>query len=333
MTVTVSTNYLGNGKATLTWKAINEPNIKGWRVGRDGTDTHGTPEWFSHVLPPNTTTYTFNDLLPDEEYTLTLVAVYASWARKVLTTTTTTPTPPPPTTNNTAATKYNWGTPDPSSDVFNYQGLPNPAKWNIYGKGGKTGNDGKECWPGHAGNGRRCVYTNYCNGEFLRQTGYPNGDSAGISHKLGQKYGRWEIRARILDGPGSGRPYHPVLITWPDSNQWPSGAEYDFLEVNVGDTAASAFLHFPNHQPRRQEYASRPNVDLSIWHNYGFEWAPTHLKGFIDGQEWFHFNKDGIQNAPGPMHLTIQLDNFHGGQTMSEAYFDIQWANVYPYRT
>lgn len=336
MPVEVSTEYLGNGKARLSWTCEDEPHIHGWRVSRDGTDIHGTPGWQSPVFSPDAREFIFNDLKPNTQYTLNLMGVYASFSRSVTTTGTTTPSPDPtpPVSNpgTTAAAKYNWGTPDPSSDVFNYKGLPNPTKWNIYGMGGATGGSGSNCWPGHDGNGRRCVYTNTVNGEYLRQTGFSNGDSAGISHKKDQKFGRWEIRARVVPTGKPGKPYHPVLITWPQSNRWPQGAEYDFLEVNVGDRNATAFLHFPNHQPRRQEHATKQNVDLSQWHNYGFEWAPTHLAGFIDGERWFYFNKDGIQNAPGPMHLTIQLDNFFRGQQMSEAHFDISSAMIYPYR-
>ena len=336
MPVEVIAEYIGNNQVRLSWESMNEPHIHGWRVSRNGTDVSGTGPWQSAVMGPDTRSFTFNDLLPDTEYTFNLIGVYASFSRNVRTSVGSTPTQPDipqqPSPTNTAAQRHNWGAPHSSSDTFNYKGLPDPKKWSVYGMGGSTGGSGSNCWPGHDGNGRRCVYTNTVNGEYLRQTGFANGDSAGISHKHDQKYGRWEVRARILGSGKTGKPYHPVLITWPQSNQWPAGAEYDFLEVNVGDKGAAAFLHFPNHKPRRQEHATKANVDLTQWHNYGFEWAPTHLAGFIDGERWFHFDKDGIQNAPGPMHLTIQLDNFFKGQQMSEGYFDIAWAMVYPYR-
>lgn len=235
------------------------------------------------------------------------------------------PTSPPPTGGGgTAADKYDWGQPLPASDEFNYTGLPDSGKWGIYGQGGDD-----NCWPGHDGNGRRCADANYVNGSFLRQTGESNGDSAGLASNLGQKYGRWEVRARVQAAPGaSGNPYHPVLITWPDSEQWPQGGEYDYFEVNVGDTNATAFLHHPTDGEVIQDEYHSGNLDLSQWHNYGFEWAPSGLTGYIDGNVWFHDTDPDVQ-APGPMHQTIQLDNFFGAGGMQEAYFDVDWARVY----
>ncbi|HEY0472789.1 MAG TPA: glycoside hydrolase family 16 protein [Kribbella sp.] len=232
--------------------------------------------------------------------------------------------------DGTAASKYNWGTPLPGSDEFDYSGAPDAGKWGVYGAGGDEGGSGSKCWPGHSGNGRRCASANTVADGYLRQTGLANGDTAGIASKTNLKYGRWEVRARMAAAPGaSGDPYHPVLITWPANDQWPAGAEYDFLEVNIGDPGAGAFLHYPNHQPKVQEYAEKAGVDLTQWHNYGFEWTAGGLVGYIDGAEWFRFDSDCIQCAPGPMHLTIQLDNFFGAGGLRKAFFDVDWARIY----
>ncbi len=220
----------------------------------------------------------------------------------------------------TAAGNFDWGTPLSASDEFNYSGAPDQTKWGIYG-----GVDG--CGPGHAGNGQRCGYTNTVQNGYLRQTGYANGDSAGLASTYGQKYGRWEVRARVTAAGTSGYPYHPVLITWPDSDQWPQGGEYDYFEVNVGDQAATAYMHHPTSSGVVQDAYHSGALDLSQWHNYGFEWSSGGLTGYLDGKVWFHDTDPGVQ-APGPMHQTIQLDNFCGC-AMQQAYFDVDWARVY----
>ena len=229
--------------------------------------------------------------------------------------------PPPTGDGDTAAGNYNWGTPLPASDEFGYTGAPDQSKWGIYG-----GADG--CTAGHSGNGQRCGYTNTVQDGYLRQTGYENGDSAGLASTFGQKYGRWEVRARVQSAGGDGYAYHPVLITWPDSDEWPQGGEYDYFEVNVGDTSATAFMHHPTDSGVVQDEYHSDALDLSQWHNYGFEWAPDGLTGYIDGKPWFHDTDPDVQ-APGPMHQTIQLDNFCGC-AMQKAYFDVDWARVYP---
>ncbi len=53
------------------------------------------------------------------------------------------------------------------------------------------------------------------------------------------------------------------------------------------------------------------------------------MVGYIDGEEWFRFDQNCIQCAPGPMHLTIQLDNFFGASGLQKAFFDIDWASIY----
>lgn len=239
------------------------------------------------------------------------------------------PTTVPPAEGDTAAGRFGWGAALPLSDDFEYGSADSPAvpdqtKWSL--AGGLGG-----CGAGHVGNGRRCDKNTRVLGGFARMTGEANGDSGWLGSKLAQKYGRWEVRARsqATGAANSTRQYHPVLITWPRDHDWPAGAEYDFLENSApGEDCAGAFLHFPNHQPRRQEHASKCGVDLTRWHNFGFEWTPQHLKGYLDGAEWFSFDRDCVQCAPGRMRQTIQLDNFFGADLQS-AVFDIDFARVY----
>jgi hypothetical protein len=236
----------------------------------------------------------------------------------------------PPDQDDTAAARHNWGTPLPASDEFDYGSPASPAvpdrtKWSI------AGGAVDACEPGHVKNGRRCDKNTRVLGGIARLTGESNGDTGWLGSKLSQKYGRWEVRARsqATGTVNATRTYHPVLITWPRDHDWPQGAEYDFLENDSpGENCAQAFLHFPNHEPRRQEHATRCDVDLTQWHNFGFEWTPQHLKGYLNGAEWFHFDRDCVQCAPGRMYQTIQLDNF-SGPDQQPAIFEIDFARVY----
>lgn len=196
-------------------------------------------------------------------------------------------------------------------------GRPPASKWGLY--------DGA----GHDGNGRRSPSAfNYHDG-VLTIHGDQGGTTGGAAFRYSNYGYRVEVRARAYaSGGGSGSQYHFVLILWPDSDQWPQGAEYDFWEGDVGEPDADAFLHLPNHQPYRQDRASI-NAKPSDWHNYAIEWNPAAqtLKCWVDGVQ-FYDGKGRVAQAPGPMHLTAQLDNF-GGSSHREANMDIAWVRVY----
>jgi hypothetical protein len=196
-------------------------------------------------------------------------------------------------------------------------GRPPASKWGLY--------DGA----GHDGNGRRVPSAwNYHDG-ILTIHGDQGGNTGGAAFRYSNYGYRCEIRARAYNtGPGSGSQYHFVLILWPDSDKWPEGAEYDFWEGNVGEPDADAFLHLPNHQPYRQDQASI-KYNPKDWHNYACEWNPAAqtLKVWVDGVQVYD-GKGRVAQAPGPMHLTAQLDNF-GGSSHKEANMDIAWVRIY----
>jgi hypothetical protein len=234
-----------------------------------------------------------------------------------------TTTPPPPTTTppppaDTAAANFNWGTPLPASDEFNYTGAPDPTKWD------KAGDN--PCWPGHAGNGLRCGANSTVANGYLRATGMANGNTGWLASNLGRIHGRIEVRARMAADATAGHAYHPVLIDWPDSDAWPSGGEYDFMETDIGAPGIDAFMHHPTQSQVVQDHYSK-TLDITQWHNYAFDWENGNLTGYVDGVVFFHDTAAGIE-APGNMHLTLQLDNFFGSG-MQPAHLDVDWARFY----
>lgn len=247
---------------------------------------------------------------------------------------TTTPAPPPPTTTPpvpaalTAAERLGWGTPIVgASDEFNGTRV-DTAKWELPG----------ECWPGHDGNGKRCASNSVVANGVLTQTGEANGDSAWLASKYDTRYGRWEARVKsTATSPDNGRQYHPLMIIWPTSDRWPNDGEYDFLENGApGEACAEAFIHYPHPNMPVQQVNPKETAcgaPLSEWHNVAFEWTPDKVTGYIDGKQWFSYSnganssRSDIQAMPSG-HLTIQLDNFFGGN-MQSAKYEIDWVRTY----
>lgn len=234
------------------------------------------------------------------------------------------PDPQPENPTDSAAFTQEWGAPLASSDTFDYTGVPSPLKWTVMGTGGTTGGD--ECWIGYDGNGRRCVDQIVMNGDYLELHGDSLGDSGGLIHVLDQRYGRWEVRARLTAIGGTGSQYRPTMLLYPQSEVVPELGYYEFAQGAVGDDEVFATLHKPADTDINTQFDSDP-VDLSEWHNYGFEWNGTAMIGYLDGVEWYRL-EDPTYNSGGPMHLRLQLDNFFG-TGMRAASMDIEWARVY----
>lgn len=173
-----------------------------------------------------------------------------------------------------------------------------------------------------------------------RDTGQPDSEQGG---------GAYDLQATLATlggittggdgtaGDSASTDYHPVAIVWPTSDKWPDDGEYDFMENGQPAAAgAEAYLHYPHSSsvPVQQEHATKANVDLSQWHNFGFEWTSTGITGYLDGAQWFHYaggaitgTRKNIQDMPSG-HLTLQLDAF-APSGLTPATMEVDWVRVY----
>jgi hypothetical protein len=307
----------------VTWR--NEPVRGGW-LGRSSGQT--APRWISWDVTKGMSTTASNvDIAFRLESGQEGVLSFGSRENRgghqpelVLTTTGTSGSPSPsgtapsstspPFDSTQAAVIRRWG-PVVAGDEFNYAGVPNRTKWNVYNS------------PGHAGNGKRRPSQVAVDGGKVRISGTADGTTGGMSAKFArQKYGRWEVRMRVSNRDPR---YHPVLSLWPDSGKWPCDAEIDYAE-GTKDLALMSFFHHYSCS-NRQTHAAKA-VDATRWHNYAVEWTVHGLVGYLDGVEWFQ-DADPAHQPPGPMHQTIQLDWFPNGTPTNPSRMDVDWVRVY----
>lgn len=217
----------------------------------------------------------------------------------------------------TAAEAHGWGAPV-AADEFGGTAV-DESRWDRYGD-----------YPGHNGNGMRLKSHDTVAGGHLTISGDADGNTGGMAWKGGRTHGRWEARMRVTQDDRGGHRYHPVLILWPDSEQWPEGGEVDYAETDAGTTSMAAFLHYGDGSPAGAQHAyDLPGaLDLTQWHNYAVEWTADHLAGYVDGREWFRDTSGEVQ-PPGPMHQTIQLDDFHPEGNLNPAALAVDWLRLY----
>lgn len=102
---------------------------------------------------------------------------------------------------------------------------------------------------------------------------------------FGQKYGYWEVRAKLNSTPKNNHFSLWMLTTRP---AWPP--EIDLLETVIDkNNPGSGILSSAN------SHGENPAMDitffkpdggmLGVWHTYGFLWTETAMKWFVDGKE------------------------------------------------
>jgi beta-glucanase (GH16 family) len=155
--------------------------------------------------------------------------------------------------------------------------------------------------------------------------------SAGMAWNEGQKYGRWEARVRSEQGNG----YGPVMLLWPDSENWPDDGEIDIMEIPKGDrTKASFTVHWGGNN---KQDGTSVQGDFTQWHTFAVEWTSDHIVGYVDGQEVYRTDKSAA-NPPGPMHFAMQQDIGPYGDdwipapnasTPATCTFEVDWVRIY----
>jgi Glycosyl hydrolases family 16 len=154
-------------------------------------------------------------------------------------------------------------------------------------------------------------------------TGDAAGNDEGIAWTPGQKYGAWEVRLRV---PPGAKNYDPVLLLWPDAENWPKGGEVDFMEMWDDPTRqkVNSVLHYG---PSDKQVRASMAIDATQWHTYAVKWTPTQITTYADGVPLFtSTNKSTF--PPAAMHLCIQLDT-QGTDIAAGGKMEVAWAKQY----
>jgi hypothetical protein len=195
-------------------------------------------------------------------------------------------------------------TPTPSgwklvmSDSFDSSTL-DTTKWQVYGPN----------WSGNSGNGLRDGRAvSIQNGTLTLTAQMLNGTlvSGAVRTRLDQRYGRFEFRARTDTDPSG--TMSGVVLTWPQSGNFPTDGENDIYET-LNKTTRNTFYSFIHYSSQNRQYYFEHYADATQWHHMAMEWEPTALRIYRDGAlVWTLTDTYAIPDVA--HHLCVQLDAF-----------------------
>jgi beta-glucanase (GH16 family)/glycerophosphoryl diester phosphodiesterase len=187
-----------------------------------------------------------------------------------------------------AGWKLAWG------DEFNYQGLPDAAKWTFEEGGNGWGNNEKQFYRGNS-LANSFVKDGTLHVVALKED-FSNSKYTSAKLTTYQKhtfqYGKVEVRAKLPKGKGT----WPAIWMLPESIQnktegWPLCGEIDIMEhVGKDQNMIHTSLHSElyNHVKGTQITHFERLQDVSdTFHKYGIEWSAEAIKFFIDDKLFF----------------------------------------------
>ncbi len=192
----------------------------------------------------------------------------------------------------------------------------NTSNWYIYNSGGHNNNGLRRPSAFTVANGQLIVTAQMINGALV---------SGGMANSKSYTYGKFEFRVCTEADPSSATS--GVVLTWPQSEKWPSDGENDIYETTTSANRSpfKTFIHYGTSASTQYEFTHQ--ADAKVWHIMAMEWAKDSLKIYRDGVMVYKLTDvNAIPDVP--HHLCIQLDAFKTSMTgIVKMYVD--WVKIY----
>lgn len=188
------------------------------------------------------------------------------------------------------------------SDEFDGEGLPDTTKWTYnVGNWGWGNNEPQYYTKGRIENARQ-QDGNLIIEAKKNDLGFP-WTSARLSTqgKTSFLYGKIEFRAKVPVGRGTWAAGWLLGDDYKDELSWPYCGEIDVLECvgyEINDTTGRGINHATCHTKayyfkQNNQIGSKIEVDSmnTKFHTYAVEWYPNEIKGFVDGEHYYTYDK------------------------------------------
>lgn len=251
------------------------------------------------------------------------------------------PEPPPP-KEYTFASTPSW------ADEFDYNGLPDEAKWgyDVGSQNNGWGNNELQYYTEKRLENARVsdgVLTITAIKEDYEGSNYTSARlvSRGKADFL---YGRFVVRAKVPPGRGTWPAVWMLPTDW-EYGGWPASGEIDILEhVGHDQDVVHISVHTQayHHSIGTQKTATKKIENATTeFHTYRVDWTPTYIRGFVDDIQIFNFVNEGAGFTVWPFdkkfHWLINIavgGNWGGQQGVDDEAFpaamEVDYVRVYP---
>ncbi|MFT5165439.1 MAG: beta-glucanase (GH16 family) [Saprospiraceae bacterium] len=188
------------------------------------------------------------------------------------------------------------------SDEFDGEGLPDTSKWTYDIGDWGWGNNELQYYTENRGENARQE-----NGNLIIEARKNDWDQEWTSARLTTRgkvtflYGKIEFKANVPRERGNWAAGWTLGDSYVDELSWPYCGEIDIMESvgyevddKSGDGIAHCTVHTPAYYFKINNQISSVKDILKIageFHTYSVEWTPTEIKGFVDGKEYYLYDK------------------------------------------
>ncbi len=240
--------------------------------------------------------------------------------------------------------KWSFETSPVWADEFDYEGAPDPKKWDYDIGGGGWGNNELQYYTNSTAN------SSVSNGKLTisakkESMGGRDYTSARLvtRNKGDFLYGRFEIKAKLPAGLGSWPAIWMLPTDWAYGG-WPNSGEIDIMEhvgydPNVVHISTHSLAYYFKINTQKTAVKTVPTA-ITDFHKYRVDWTPYAIRGFIDDEQIFEFVNEGKSFAEWPFDkrfhllLNIAVGGDWGGAkgldpTIFPAKMEVDYVRVY----
>ena len=247
--------------------------------------------------------------------------------------------------NKAAVEQYRFSTSPVWADEFDYEGLPDAAKWSYDIGGSGWGNNELQYYTEarpenvHVADGLLTISARkeaYEGSEFTSTRLVSKGKGDFL-------YGRFEVRAKVPEGRGTWPAAWMLPTDWAYGD-WPASGEIDILEhVGYDQDVVHISVHTEdyNHSIGTQKTAFKKIENATTaFHTFRVDWTPQYIRGFVDDVQLFHFPNEGKDYKAWPFDkkfhwlLNLAVGGDWGGQQGVDdeafpAQYQVDYVRVY----